>query len=227
MTNHRLQHCAAHSEIHDETANQQGLSKEDLQQHIRYARTIKPQFTEAAKQKLVEHYRELREGDCQGAQRATYHIIVRQLELMIRLSEALARLHCEKEIQVKYVDEAKRLLKMSIINVKSSDVSLDDFDTPDADEDEDAPPVGSPGGGNGGEGGDGGDGGDRGGRGADTDKQNEEDTTLSQRGKRARDDDKASPAKGAESPAKSAKSPAKFPAKSGAAAGEPAEKHKL
>jgi MoxR-like ATPase len=136
---------------HDDTADQHELSKEQLQRYIRYARTIKPRFTEAAKKRLVEHYRELREGDCQGAQRAAYRITVRQLESMIRLSEALARLHCEKEIKVKYVDEAKRLLKMSIINVKSPDVSLDDFDAPDADEDEDAPPGGGGGGGGGGD----------------------------------------------------------------------------
>ena len=40
---------------------------------------------------------------------------------MIRLSEALARLHCDTHIQRKYVDEARRLLKQSIIHVDSGD----------------------------------------------------------------------------------------------------------
>jgi DNA replication licensing factor MCM6 len=104
-------------------------------------------FTPEAHKRLVEHYRELRENDCQGAQRAAYRITVppprtkwtrrvphpvlighaaslsqvRQLESMIRLSEALARLHCDTHIQRKYVDEARRLLKQSIIHVDSGD----------------------------------------------------------------------------------------------------------
>eukprot|EP00290_Baffinella_frigidus_P016280 CAMPEP_0180206428 /NCGR_PEP_ID=MMETSP0987-20121128/9540_1 /TAXON_ID=697907 /ORGANISM="non described non described, Strain CCMP2293" /LENGTH=717 /DNA_ID=CAMNT_0022162185 /DNA_START=61 /DNA_END=2210 /DNA_ORIENTATION=+ len=138
------------------------FSKEELQRYIRYARTIKPKFTAEAQKKLVEHYRELREGDCQGAARAAYRITVRQLESMIRLSEALARLHCDSHVQRKYVDEARRLLKQSIIHVDSADVTLDDFENaedddiydPDAN---DAPP--SPGGGDGGDGGDDGGGG--------------------------------------------------------------------
>jgi len=33
-------------------------------------------FTPEAHKRLVEHYRELRENDCQGAQRAAYRITV-------------------------------------------------------------------------------------------------------------------------------------------------------
>ena len=223
---------------HDDTADQHELSKEQLQRYIRYARTIKPRFTEAAQKRLVEHYRELREGDCQGAQRAAYRITVRQLESMIRLSEALARLHCEKEIKVKYVDEAKRLLKMSIINVKSPDVSLDDFDAPDADEDEDALPGGGGGSGGGDDdddqgGGDGGEGGDKDGQ----DNADKQDKTPSRRGKRAREEapasrDKAPSKSAAASPAKPAASPAMSPAKGaggpgGAAAAPAPKKRKL
>eukprot|EP00960_Hanusia_phi_P049571 759633-Hanusia_phi.AAC.3 len=110
------------------------FSKEEMQRYIRYARNLKPKMTEGAKRKLVEHYRELRENDCQGAQRAAYRITVRQLESMIRLSEALAKLHCDEEVSEKYVDEAKRLLKMSIIHVDSGDVNLVDFDAPQEEE---------------------------------------------------------------------------------------------
>ena len=143
-----------------------------------------------------------------------------QLESMIRLSEALARLHCEKEIKVKYVDEAKRLLKMSIINVKSSDVSLDDFDAPDADEDDEAPAGGGGGGGDDDDdqGGDGGDGGDK-------DGQDGADKTPSRRGKRGREEEAASRDKAqAKAAAKPAASPAKSPAKGSGGAAAPAPK---
>lgn len=51
---------------------------------------------------------------------------VRQLESMIRLSEALARLHLDDEIGVDYVREACRLLKSSVIRVETDNINLED-----------------------------------------------------------------------------------------------------
>lgn len=50
---------------------------------------------------------------------------MRQLESMIRLSEAMARMHCCDEVQPKHVKEAFRLLNKSIIRVETPDVNLD------------------------------------------------------------------------------------------------------
>nr|XP_039319317.1 DNA replication licensing factor MCM6-like [Saimiri boliviensis boliviensis] len=44
---------------------------------------------------------------------------------MIRLSEAMARMHCCDEVQPKHVKEAFRLLNKSIIRVETPDVNLD------------------------------------------------------------------------------------------------------
>jgi len=77
---------------------------------------------------MVDCYRKLRQGDTLGRSRSAYRITVRQLESMIRLSEALARLHCSDEIQPSYVREAYRLLKTSIIQVETSDVEVDEED---------------------------------------------------------------------------------------------------
>ena len=77
-----------------------------------------------------------------GISKSSYRITVRQLESIIRLSEALARLHCEDEVSVahesrclgdsltgwankvqpRHVREACRLLKRSIISVESDNV---------------------------------------------------------------------------------------------------------
>jgi len=51
---------------------------------------------------------------------------VRQLESMIRLSEALAKIECMDEVTVKHVKEAKRLLQKSIITVEQPDVDLEE-----------------------------------------------------------------------------------------------------
>merc|ERR1712034_190168 len=57
-------------------------------------------------------------------------IAVRQLESMLRLSEAFARLHCSEEVSSKHVKEAYRLLNKSIIRVDQPDVNLDEEDEP-------------------------------------------------------------------------------------------------
>jgi len=49
---------------------------------------------------LVEHYQNLRQGDATGINKASYRITVRQLESMIRLAEALAKLHGEEEVNI-------------------------------------------------------------------------------------------------------------------------------
>ena len=59
----------------------------------------------------------LRQGDSQPGSQAAYRITVRQLEALVRLSEALARVHCRKDVLPAHVREARRLLSESIIAV--------------------------------------------------------------------------------------------------------------
>jgi len=49
---------------------------------------------------------------------------VRQLESLIRLSEAMARLHADSVIRPAYVKEVCRLLKASNINIVKSDIEF-------------------------------------------------------------------------------------------------------
>jgi DNA replication licensing factor MCM6 len=111
-----------------EEAVQPPYTKEQMQRYIRFARTLYPKITPESQRVLVDCYRKLRQGDTLGRSRTAYRITVRQLESMIRLSEAMARLHCDPEIQPAYVREAFRLLKTSIIQVETSDVDVDDYD---------------------------------------------------------------------------------------------------
>lgn len=75
---------------------------------------------------LVEKYRILRQDDATGAGRNSYRITVRQLESMIRLSEAIARANCTSEITPAFVREAYTLLRQSIIHVEQDDIDFDE-----------------------------------------------------------------------------------------------------
>ncbi|CAB4251996.1 similar to Saccharomyces cerevisiae YGL201C MCM6 Protein involved in DNA replication [Maudiozyma barnettii] len=101
-------------------------SREQLSRYIRYARTFKPILTKEAGEYLVEKYKELRKDDAQGYGRSSYRITVRQLESMVRLSEAIARANCVDEITPAFVAEAYDLLRQSIIRVDVDDIEVPD-----------------------------------------------------------------------------------------------------
>ncbi|RLV91834.1 DNA replication licensing factor MCM6 [Spathaspora sp. JA1] len=100
-------------------------SAEQLSRYIKYAKTFKPKMSKEARDFLVTRYKELREEDAQGLGKSSYRITVRQLESMIRLSEAIARANCTEEITPSFVAEAYDLLKQSIIRVENDDVDLE------------------------------------------------------------------------------------------------------
>lgn len=49
---------------------------------------------------MIEEYKRLRQRDGSGAHKSAWRITVRQLESMIRLSEAMARLYCVDEVKI-------------------------------------------------------------------------------------------------------------------------------
>ncbi|GAV47960.1 hypothetical protein ZYGR_0I02560 [Zygosaccharomyces rouxii] len=99
---------------------------DQLRRYIKYARTFKPILTEGAREFLITKYKELRADDAQGFSRSSYRITVRQLESMIRLSEAIARANCVDEITPTFVAEAYDLLRQSIIRVDVEDIEVED-----------------------------------------------------------------------------------------------------
>lgn len=75
------------------------FSQEELQKYIIFAKTIQPALTEGSYKVLVDCYRLLRQNDLLGKNKTAYRITVRQLESLVRLSEALARLHLDPEVR--------------------------------------------------------------------------------------------------------------------------------
>jgi len=116
-------------------------STSQLRRYIHHARDHKPVLSEAACRRLSEEYVNLRLSD-QGRGKTAWRITVRQLESMIRLAEALARVHLDPEVRVPYVEgtqpqpcslysantvpcsEASRLLRQSIVNIHMEEVEI-------------------------------------------------------------------------------------------------------
>ncbi|KAJ3414676.1 MCM DNA helicase complex subunit mcm6 [Chytridiales sp. JEL 0842] len=110
-----------------ESALEPPYSTAEVQRYLKYARAVKPKLTPEAREFLVEQYRNLRLGDStHGGQKASYRITVRQLESLIRLSEAVAKVFCSRIVEIKHVREAAGLLRKSIIRIEEDDFDLED-----------------------------------------------------------------------------------------------------
>jgi DNA replication licensing factor MCM6 len=113
-----------HSNI--EESIEKVYSKEEVLQYISFVRRFKPIINADAAELLVRHYNHLRLRDTTTSGKSTWRITVRQLESMIRLAEAMAKMEISDEVQPKHVKEAYRLLNKSIIRVEQPDIHLDD-----------------------------------------------------------------------------------------------------
>lgn len=121
---HLAEHIVGIHQLRD-AAIEPEFSTETIQRYILFARTFRPEFTPEARETLVEKYKELRADDAQGGiGRNSYRITVRQLESMIRLSEAIAKVNCVEDITPPMVIEAFNLLRQSIISVEHDDIEF-------------------------------------------------------------------------------------------------------
>uniref|UniRef100_A0A493TT82 DNA replication licensing factor MCM6 n=1 Tax=Anas platyrhynchos platyrhynchos TaxID=8840 RepID=A0A493TT82_ANAPP len=112
-------------------------SLDDIRRYLLFARQFKPKISKESEDFIVEQYKRLRQRDGSGVTKSSWRITVRQLESMIRLSEAMARMHCCDEVHPKHVKEAFRLLNKSIIRVETPDINLDQEDEQQMEDQED------------------------------------------------------------------------------------------
>ncbi|XP_063174477.1 DNA replication licensing factor MCM6 [Candoia aspera] len=110
---------------------------DDIRRYLLFARQFKPKISKESEDFIVEQYKRLRQRDGSGVTKSSWRITVRQLESMIRLSEAMARMHCCDEVHPKHVKEAFRLLNKSIIRVETPDINLDQDEEQSVEEPED------------------------------------------------------------------------------------------
>jgi replicative DNA helicase Mcm len=109
------------------TPTEQPIPTDILRKYISYARNIKPVLTEDALQRLRDFYLTMRSAsETEGSPIA---ITPRQLEGLVRLSEARARVACRKEILAEDAEAAIRIMRRSLeevgIDITSGKMDID------------------------------------------------------------------------------------------------------
>lgn len=87
--------------------------------YIKYIKDKTPVLTDQSKKEIISKYISLRQDSLVNTN--NYRMTVRHLESLIRLGEALAKIHNDKDIKSAYILEAYRLIKSSLIELKSED----------------------------------------------------------------------------------------------------------
>jgi len=100
------------------------LSQLDLQRYIRTARLISPKVVPAAQETLVRCYKKLREDRHGSFVRGSAGVTVRQLESLLRLSEAIARVHLDENVRPEYVTMAFELQLNSLRRAERENIDL-------------------------------------------------------------------------------------------------------
>jgi DNA replication licensing factor MCM6 len=111
--------------LKDEACNPD-FKMEQVQTYIKFCRTINPQFTKESALILKEEYKAIRQKQ-KAEDKTAYKVTVRQLESLIRLSEAMARAHCDNMVRPAYVKEVCRLLRNSNINIQKNDIEFENI----------------------------------------------------------------------------------------------------
>lgn len=112
--------------LRDEAINPD-FKMEQVQTYIKFARHINPTFSQESAKILKDEYKMMRARDKGGDLKRAYKVTVRQLESLIRLSEAMARVHLDNIVRPVYVREVCRLLRNSNININKSDIEFEEM----------------------------------------------------------------------------------------------------
>jgi len=111
---------ALHRQREEEIAP--ALSQVDLQRYIRLSRTFKPKISPEAHMLLVKCYKKLRED--RTYVRGSAGVTVRQLESLLRLSEAIARVYLSDNIKADHVKEAFELQVNTLRHAERESIDL-------------------------------------------------------------------------------------------------------
>lgn len=117
-----------------EDINQSEISVDDLKKYLTYAKMkFFPRLSEEAGHVLQDMYVQdrMNNKDQKISKKSTgIPITVRQLEAIIRLSEAIARIHLQTQVKVQHVEEAHRIFRVSTLNAAQSGMAAKSIEAP-------------------------------------------------------------------------------------------------
>lgn len=93
----------------------------DIKLYVNFARNMKPLMTAEAMTEAVTQWSSMRQKDMSSAARS-YRITIRQLESLIRLSEACAKLSLYHQVTAEHVRRAAELLGTTCVSVESEKI---------------------------------------------------------------------------------------------------------
>lgn len=96
------------------------FSPEEVMLYIRHVRARRPVLSPEASDALISKYTALRQDSLINTN--NYKMTARHLESLIRLSEALAKIHNDSHVGIPHIEEAYRLIKSSVIEVSGDDI---------------------------------------------------------------------------------------------------------
>ncbi|KAF8362688.1 hypothetical protein PRIPAC_89611 [Pristionchus pacificus] len=115
-----------HRALASHTTKATKYTKDDIQKYIMFAKCFKPKMSAETGDEFMKAYVKMRLNDSANAFSSSWRITVRQLESLIRLSEALARMYCSSHVTAAHIAQATKLLTKSVVRVEQADIDLDD-----------------------------------------------------------------------------------------------------
>jgi replicative DNA helicase Mcm len=105
------------------------LDMELLRKYISYSRRTDPVLTEEVVQAFQNFYVKMRTASLEGGEASAVSITARQLESLVRLAEARARVHLREEVTVEDAEAAIALMQRSLeqvgIDVETGEIDID------------------------------------------------------------------------------------------------------
>jgi len=106
------------------------LEPEFLRKYISYAKQLKPSISQEAADRIKDYYLKMRSASKEGAEGgAAISITPRQLESLVRLSEARARLHLRGEVLAEDAEAVIALMRKSLeqvgIDTETGEIDID------------------------------------------------------------------------------------------------------
>ncbi|UCH56698.1 MAG: minichromosome maintenance protein MCM [Candidatus Bathyarchaeota archaeon] len=105
------------------------METEMLRKYISYSRRIEPVMTEEVVQSFRDFYVKMRTASLEGGEASAISITARQLESLVRLAEARARVHLREEVAVEDAEAVIALMQRSLeqvgIDVETGEIDID------------------------------------------------------------------------------------------------------